>query len=89
MAVAGCAGTNLEQLVVITSLGRRWAPPMSRSSLCTAPFYEAAPPGGVLMGLQVRVSPGRGAQGRGREASKGPTCMGRAALRIQPPRCWR
>ncbi|KAG2428445.1 hypothetical protein HXX76_011565 [Chlamydomonas incerta] len=52
VAVSGCAGAYLEQLAFITSLGRRWAPPASRNGLCTAPFYEVAPPGGVLVGLQ-------------------------------------
>ncbi|KAG2451002.1 hypothetical protein HYH02_004272 [Chlamydomonas schloesseri] len=52
VAVSGCAGTYLEQVVFITSLGRRLAPPASSGGLCTAPFYEAAPPGGVLVGLQ-------------------------------------
>ncbi|KXZ48326.1 hypothetical protein GPECTOR_28g732 [Gonium pectorale] len=51
-AVSGCAGGYVERLVLHTSGSRLWTAPWSRTSLCSASFLEAAPPGGYLVGLQ-------------------------------------
>ncbi|KAG2492381.1 hypothetical protein HYH03_009329 [Edaphochlamys debaryana] len=51
-AISGCSGGFLERLVLHTSAGRRLGPPVTRSSVCSSPFLEVAPPGGYLVGVQ-------------------------------------
>ncbi len=54
VAVSGCHGGFVERLVLHTAAGGLWVPQPSTNALCTIPFVEAAPPGGYLVGAQVR-----------------------------------
>ena len=55
VAIGGCRGGLLEQLVITTSTGRVWAPATGAGFSCSVPFRYQAPPGGYLVAIQVRV----------------------------------
>jgi hypothetical protein len=53
VGVSVCAGGYVERLVLHTSTGRVWGPPMGYEMTCTLDYEEWAPQGGYLVGLQV------------------------------------
>jgi hypothetical protein len=55
VGVSVCAGGYVERLVLHTSTGRVWGPPLSADDSCTLDYEEWAPQGGYLVGLQVSV----------------------------------
>ncbi|PNW80665.1 hypothetical protein CHLRE_07g325739v5 [Chlamydomonas reinhardtii] len=53
VAIGGCRGGLLEQLVITTSTGRVWAPATGAGFSCSVPFRYQAPPGGYLVAIQA------------------------------------